>query len=69
MFFWAGFVLFYFRKRHAQNFVHACVHVASTTCVRAGSWGPGHVFENEGFRTPTDARHCVNSKSLKFLPK
>ena len=30
------------------------------------SWVAGHVFEGEGFKTPTDARHCVNSKSIKF---
>ena len=26
----------------------------------------GHVFEGEGYSTPTDLRYCINSISLKF---
>lgn len=26
----------------------------------------GHIFKGEGFSTPTDERHCVNSVCLKF---
>jgi peptide-methionine (R)-S-oxide reductase len=26
----------------------------------------GHVFEGEGYNTPTDLRYCINSISMKF---
>ena len=29
----------------------------------------GHVFEGEGFSTPTDKRFCINGTVLKFVPK
>ncbi len=28
----------------------------------------GHVFEGEGYDTPTDQRYCINSISMTFEP-
>ncbi|KAH9935068.1 peptide methionine sulfoxide reductase msrB [Amylocystis lapponica] len=35
------------------------------TCTACGGH-LGHVFKGEGFPTPTDERHCVNSVSINF---
>ena len=29
----------------------------------------GHVFEGEGYKTPTDLRYCINSISMTLVPQ
>ncbi len=44
------------------------MHRVETLCKRCGAH-LGHVFEGEGFKTPTDRRFCINGVALKFVPK
>ena len=37
-------------------------------CANCGSH-LGHLFEGEGYDTPTDQRYCINSISLRLAPK
>lgn len=36
-------------------------------CARCGSH-LGHVFEGEGYQTPTDQWYCINSISMRLIP-
>lgn len=38
------------------------------TCKRCGAH-LGHVFDKEGFKTPTNRRFCINGVALKHVPK
>jgi peptide-methionine (R)-S-oxide reductase len=37
------------------------------TCAKCGGH-LGHVFEGEGYKTPTDKRYCINGGGLIFVP-
>eukprot|EP01025_Chloroclados_australasicus_P019196 TRINITY_DN2039_c0_g1_i1.p3 TRINITY_DN2039_c0_g1~~TRINITY_DN2039_c0_g1_i1.p3 ORF type:complete len:179 (+),score=21.58 TRINITY_DN2039_c0_g1_i1:68-604(+) len=66
-----GWPAFYDNKEGAvERFTDTSLGMQRTeiVCQNCGAH-LGHVFKGEGFPTPTNERHCVNSVSLKFNPK
>ena len=53
------------------DMIRTCVHGMRRVEVLCASCHShlGHVFEGEGYPTPTDLRYCINSISMRLAPK
>ncbi|MDC5695741.1 peptide-methionine (R)-S-oxide reductase MsrB [Intrasporangium calvum] len=54
------------RVEYVEDSSHGMRRV-EVRCATCGSH-LGHVFEGEGYGTPTDQRYCINSISLRLTP-
>lgn len=63
--FWAPLAEGTVRYIHDRTLGMERVEVRCTNC----DSHLGHVFEGEGYGTPTDQRFCINSVSLKLVPR
>lgn len=66
-----GWPSFYDALPGAVEFHRDTSHGMERTEVSCAACGGhlGHVFEGEGFNTPTDQRYCINGLSLQFTPR
>jgi peptide-methionine (R)-S-oxide reductase len=63
--FWAPLAEGTVRYIHDRTLGMERVEVRCATC----DSHLGHVFDGEGYGTPTDQRFCINSVSLKLVPR